>query len=397
MEKKAKSGFAKTFSIWFGLGALMFGTYCGANMASGVYASQYIVTLGGGWALVWLLMFFVFMTFFCAIGLDFVRAYKVNNYNEYYLALYGVHKPDSNPVAKGAVTVFFDIFTMLKGLVNVAATVALFTELMNSLLGIPLLAASAMGILLFAVLTIYGAGFLRKFNTLMTVSLIVCLAAILFAVIKIRGAELAGLIGNFNEGLDWSGTTVKAHFLMFLSYCFNTSAWGSTMSNYADQLRDRRDAIGSGVMIGLLVTILFAVTGAIVLPFMPEVMTGTPILMICQQYFSPILTAVYWVVVILAVVSTAPSFTFNFSNRWAKAWKTEKLSHKAKFFILSLGFLLACGLLSQVGLIAIVKKGYTFLGNIAFFAIIIPMFIGIPRVIRKDREDKRKAMESGNN
>lgn len=397
MEKKAKSGFAKTFSIWFGLGALMFGTYCGANMASGVYASQYIVTLGGGWALVWLLMFFVFMTFFCAIGLDFVRAYKVNNYNEYYLALYGVHKPDSNPVAKGAVTVFFDIFTMLKGLVNVAATVALFTELMNSLLGIPTLAASAMGILLFAVLTIYGAGFLRKFNTLMTVSLIVCLAAILFAVIKIRGAELAGLFGNFNEGLDWSGTTVKAHFLMFLSYCFNTSAWGSTMSNYADQLRDRRDAIGSGVMIGLLVTILFAVTGAIVLPFMPDVMTGTPILMICQQYFSPILTAVYWVVVILAVVSTAPSFTFNFSNRWAKAWKTEKLSHKAKFFILSLGFLLACGLLSQVGLIAIVKKGYTFLGNIAFFAIIIPMFIGIPRVIRKDREDKRKAMESGNN
>ena len=396
MEKKAKSGFAKTFSIWFGLGALMFGTYCGANMASGVYASQYIVTLGGGWALVWLLMFFVFMTFFCAIGLDFVRAYKVNNYNEYYLALYGVHKPNSNPVAKGAVTVFFDIFTMLKGLVNVAATVALFTELMNSLLGIPMLAASAMGILLFAVLTIYGAGFLRKFNTLMTVSLIVCLAVILFAVIKIRGAELAGLIGNFNEGLDWSGTTVKAHFLMFLSYCFNTSAWGSTMSNYADQLRDRRDAIGSGVMIGLLVTILFAVTGAIVLPFMPDVMTGTPILMICQQYFSPILTAVYWVVVILAVVSTAPSFTFNFSNRWAKAWKTEKLSHKAKFFILSLGFLLACGLLSQVGLIAIVKKGYTFLGNIAFFAIIIPMFIGIPRVIRKDREDKRKAQQSGN-
>ena len=49
-----------------------------------------------------------------------------------------------------------------------------------------------------------------------------------------------------------------------------------------------------------------------------------------------------------------------------------------------------------MGLIAIVKKGYTFLGNIAFFAIIIPMFIGIPRVIRKDREDKRKAMESGN-
>ena len=119
MEYLKKSGFAKTFSIWFGIGAFMFGTYCGANMASGVYASAYIVTLGGGWSLVWLSIFFAFMTFFCAISLVFIRIYKVKNYNQYYLALYGLHKPDANPLLRGGVTVFFDIFTMLKGLVNV--------------------------------------------------------------------------------------------------------------------------------------------------------------------------------------------------------------------------------------------------------------------------------------
>lgn len=378
----------KTFSIWFGIGALMFGTYCGANMASGVYASTYIVTLGGGWALCWLLMFFVFMTFFCAISLVFIRIYKVKNYKEYYHALYGVHRANANQVVKGGVTVFFDIFTILKGLVNVAATVALFTELMNTLLGIPTTFASAMGIFFFAILTIYGVSFLRKFNTFMTVSLIVCLIAILAAVINIRGDVLAARIGNFQEGLNWGDTTVKAHFLMFLSYCFNTSAWGSTLSNFADQIRDNRDAIGSGIMIGLLVTVLFAMTGAIVLPFMPEVMSGTPILMICQQYLPGVLTAVYWVVVIFSVASTAPSFTYNFSNRWATAWKTEKISHRMKFFILSFGFLLACGLLSQVGLITLVKKGYTMLGNIALFAVIIPIFISIPRMIKQDKLNK---------
>ena len=113
--------------------------------------------------------------------------------------------------------------------------------------------------------------------------------------------------------------------------------------------------------------------------------------MICQNYLPPILTAVYWVVVIFSVVSTAPSFTFNFSNRWAAVWKTEKLSHRTKFFILSLGFLLACGILSQVGLMVIVKKGYTLLGNIALFAVIIPLFISIPRVIKKDKEDAARA------
>lgn len=49
MEEKTKSSFGESFKTWFGLGALMFGTYCGANMASGVYATTYMVTFGGGW------------------------------------------------------------------------------------------------------------------------------------------------------------------------------------------------------------------------------------------------------------------------------------------------------------------------------------------------------------
>lgn len=394
MQQKEKSGFAKTFAIWFGLGALMFGTFCGANMASGVYASTYIVTLGGGWALVWLLMFFAAMSFFCSVGLNFVRAYKITNYNAYYLALYGLQKPGANPILKGIVTVFFDIYTMLMGLVTVAATVALFSELMNTLLGIPSTIASIAGVLLFAVLTIYGAGFLRKFNTLMTVSLIVSLVAILVAVISIRGDVLMERIGNFDIGLDWTGTTVAAHFSMFFSYCMTCSSWGSTLSNYSDQIRGQKDAIGSGITIGLLVTLLFAMTGAIVLPFMPEIMAGTPILLICQQYLSPILTVIYWIVVVLSVVSTAPSFTYNFSNRWATVWKTEKLSHKAKFFILSMAFLLTCWLISGVGLVAIVQKGYVMLGNVALFAVVIPLLISIYRVWKKDRSEKENAPEA---
>ena len=117
---------------------------------------------------------------------------------------------------------------------------------------------------------------------------------------------------------------------------------------------------------------------------MPEIMSGTPILLICQQYLPTVLTAIYWVVVVLAVVSTAPSFTFNFSNRWATVWKTEKLSHKAKFFILSMGFLLTCWLISSVGLVAIVQKGYVMLGNVALFAVVIPLLISIYRVWKKE-------------
>ena len=390
--KNEKVGFAKTFSIWFGIGALMFGTYCGANMASGVYASAYITTFGGGWALVWILMFCAFMSFFCCIGINFVRAYRVSNYNDYYLALYGLHKPGSNAILRRIVSIFFDIFTLLMGLTTVASTIALFAELMNSLFNIPILAASAVAVLLFASLTIYGPGFLRKFNTLMTISLLVSLLTILAAVVSLRGDVLVSRIGNFNEGLDWSGTTLKAHFTMFLSFCFTTSQWGASLSNYSERIRTQKDAIGSGIMVGIMVTTLFIMTGAIVLPFMPEVMSGTPILAICKDYLnSPILTGVYWLVVILAVVSTAPTFTYNVSNRYSIVWKTKKLSTRIKFFILSLTFLLACWLLSGVGLMVIVQKAYTMLGDVALWSIAIPLLISIVRVWRKDRADKKAA------
>ena len=395
MENKGKSGAWHTFTIWFGLGALMFGTYCGANMASGVYASQYIVTLGGGWALVWLLIFFAAMSFFCVTGLNFVRAYKVSNYNSYYLALYGLEKPDSNPTLKLIVTIFFDIYSTMMGLVTVGATIALFSQLMNQLFGISNTVASIGGVLLFAALTVNGAGFLRKFNGVMTVTLIVSLVAIMIAVFAIRGDVIAARVGNFEEGPNWGVSTVGAHLSMFLAYCATCSQWGSSLSNYGDRLRNQKDAIGSGIMIGALVTLLFVMTGIIVLPFMPDVISDSaPILTICQKYLPPVLTAVYWVVVVFSVVSTAPSFTFNFTNRWATVWKSDKVSHRMKFFILSTGYLLVCWFISRVGLIAIVNKGYTLLGKIALPTIVLPLIISIPRVMKKNREEKAQQKQA---
>lgn len=76
-------------------------------------------------------------------------------------------------------------------------------------------------------------------------------------------------------------------------YCMTCSSWGSTLSNYSDQIRGKKDAIGSGITIGLPVMLLFAMTGAIVLPFMSEIISGTPILLICRQYLPAVLTAIY--------------------------------------------------------------------------------------------------------
>lgn len=393
MEKKETSRW-ESFKKWFGIGALIFGTYCGANMAAGVYATQYIVPLGGAWSWVWLAMFLVFMSFSCVVGLDFIRTFKVTNYNAYFLEMYGVNRDDANPVLKRIVSIFFDIYTIMVGVLTVAATIALFAELLNSFFNVPVALASLIGVLLFAVLTINGAGFLRKFNGVMTASLLIALIVILIAVINDRGDVLAERLGSFEIGSDW-GSDPKTHFWMFLSYCMITAQWGSTLSNYADRIDSKKDAVGAGITTGIMSTLLFLLTGLITLPYMPEIAKdNAPILTICQKYLPKSLTIIYWIIIIFSVVSTAPSFTYNFSNRWAAVWKTDKLSHRMKYLILSLAFLFFCWFVSKVGLVAIVSKGYVFLGKIAFFAIVIPLIISIPRT-RKANKAKEGAQPEG--
>ena len=192
--KDNRTGFEK-FMVWFGLGALMFGTYCGANMASGAYAANYMVTKGGGH--MWLLigMFVVLMAFFCGAALDFIRVYNTRDYNSFYLALWGLRDENGNEKGNSffrmLVTVFYDFYSTVIGVVTVAATMSLFASLMNSLWGVPTLFGSLISLLLFAVLSMYGAAFLRRFNTAMTISLAVCLVAILALVIGLKGDVMA--------------------------------------------------------------------------------------------------------------------------------------------------------------------------------------------------------------
>jgi uncharacterized membrane protein YkvI len=121
-------------------------------------------------------------------------------------------------------------------------------------------------------------------------------------------------------------------------------------------------------------------------------MNATPILSICKQYLPMVLTGVYWLVVMISVISTGPTFAYNIANRFAKVWKTDKVGHKTKFFIIALAFLMLCYALSSLGLMTLAQKGYALAGKIAVPGIAVPLVISIFRVTKK-----RRALEAAKN
>ena len=96
----------------------------------------------------------------------------------------------------------------------------------------------------------------------------------------------------------------------------------------------------------------------------------------------------YWIVVVFSVVSTGPTYSYTTANRFAKVWKNEKISRQMKLLIISLVFLMGCYIISGIGLLTIVQKGFSTLGSIASIIIGIPLLISLPRMAKKRKEEK---------
>ena len=330
--------------------------------------------------LIFILIFMTIMAVCCILGINVIRAYKVTDYNGFYLALYGLHRDGSSPGLRKIVTLFFDFYTILSGIAACAGAMALFGALANSTTGMPVQAGSLIAAFVFAILSVYGSAFLRKFNTVMTLALTGSLLAVLAAVCAMRGDVLIGLLGDFKTGVDWSGASLATGYTMLISYCFNVGSWGATLSSYSEKIRDQKDAVGSGIMIAIFVSALFFVTSCIVLPYLPEQLNSTPILNICQNYLGSTLTLIYWIVIFIAVITTGPTFAFSIAARFIKLWKNSAIDRKLKVFVIALAFMIVCYFVSLMGLMKIVQILLTSTGAIGAFSIFIPLLVSIFRI-----------------
>ena len=183
--------FAKRFATWIGLAGLVFGAFCGGATASGAYATTHFAKFGGGYMLVFSAMFAIIMSIACILGLNVVKAYNVTNYNQFYMALYGLQGENANPVLKKIVSVVFDFYTILKGIAACAGALALMGMLGKSMLGLNNMTGALIAAILFACLCVFGGSFLRRFNTAITVALLVLMLVILGVVCSVKGDVLA--------------------------------------------------------------------------------------------------------------------------------------------------------------------------------------------------------------
>lgn len=132
----------------------------------------------------------------------------------------------------------------------------------------------------------------------------------------------------------------------------------------------------------------------LILSGMPTVATDPdakllPTVFIVNNLNVPFFNIVYPILLFLALITTLVGFVLAIQTRLASVLLKNMANEKLKNAIISTGFLILVWIVSQVGLIALISKGYTYAGYIAVVFWLIPTLTIGMKNMRKYRKMER--------
>ena len=354
-----------------GLSGTWFGLHCGAGFCTGaqvvLYYSQY-----GAWALLTPIIAGFFMALYAYHLWNFSRVFKTYTYRETYNKLF---EPYDKIFATIHEICYFIILVMaMSGVLSGAAS------LFQELFGVNYVLGSLLISLIIFLLTIFGAKFLFRAASVLSIILIASLLVVNFTGIIKAGGRIAEVITNWETSVPFT----KALWPAFVYAMFQSAVMCGTVS-VADGLKTEKDARAAGILGFVLNGGIMWIVAIMLLGFYPGVVGQTlPILGVIQNDLnSPILMLPYNTALFLAFVTTGISLVFSIVARFERYGENIIPKIETRRKVLSIIVIAVCFAISLFGLLAIIGKGYSAIGYVAIPFIYLPTIIIGPMKIKK--------------
>lgn len=368
MEKK-KMG----VPVSLGIASVWFGTHAGPGAAAGTFAAAYFSRFGK-WGL-----FTPFLTIFlmatCVYyGIEYSRIKEIDNFSDFTESFF-------NPYGK-LFSGFFEI-TYLAGVsLALAAGIATAASIITEYVGIPYAISALLIVAASIILSIFGEELVRASSAVMTIFIVVCLAAI----------SIAGLASSNSSFMaEWNSASfsdfsvfeaIKSAFIY--AGVLTAGVVGNSIA-VSSGLKDGKDSFNSAAL-GYIMNIFLIMAVALLLFAYPQyVGTDLPNYLVVEDLGSSILLFAYVALVVLAVLSTIVTYSYTVAGRYSK-FLPMKAGVGRDFLTILILFTITY-FISLVGLSAIIGRGYTYLGYAAIPSVILPiMFLGHSKTKNAARE-----------
>lgn len=379
MESKSKFSISAGWLVAF----TWFGGHCGSGFASGRQIVQY--TTRHGIAGIWIpILTWTVLGWFTYWAVEYSRLIKAKNYKDFVVSFYGPFR--------GIILLIMDILTFVGAFIILSAMYSASAQLTFNAFGLDMKIGSILIALICTIGTAFFYEVFSKLSSILTIPMIVMLLLVQVIVIALNWENLMLVIqtSGMAEGSSIPAMISDAFTYAGVQCGFYATAIALTYT-FTRGKKDTKDAVIGG---SILNWFMHTFNVIMIYSGYPRV-NAIPLVTEALILEHPALVWLLWVyrlVLFLAIVTTAIGSIFGVIARYGHIGKNIVKSDTARNFIW--GAIVGVGsvLLSFVGLIAIISKGYGLLGNLRAPTTIYPIAIfGLWRF----RQIKRKLMAEG--
>ena len=368
-----------------GVAFVAFTTQFGGGFASGAQIYSYFINYGI-WGLFLPLLSQFLLAFFFWYGLRYAFLHKTYDYRAFGDSFYGKYK-----------VLFSNLYEITYLILIATATSAAFAtggSTLNSLFGIPYwLCTLVVGAFIF-IISLYGTNIVRHCASTLSVLIIIGLVVVLVPNIIVQFGTITESIGRMAAGelpvsSSESGLFGAALKSAILYFAFQLPSIG-LMYQHTEPLTDVKQVDRAALYMFLcnFIAMMLSIIGMLAIAFKPELEgASVPMLVFVQNGVGAgILTPIISILIILGAVSTGVNMIAGIVTRTVNAVERRMdeskraQGHMIRAAIAALVFTVGVWAISQVGLMAIVKKGYAYLGYAGFISVMIPFVLSMLHV-----------------
>ena len=378
-----------------GVAFVAFTTQFGGGFASGAQIYSYFINYGI-WGLFLPLLSQFLLAFFFWYGLRYAFLYKTYDYRAFGDSFYGKYK-----------VLFSNLYEITYLILIATATSAAFAtggSTLNSLFGIPYwMCTLVVGAFIF-IISLYGTNIVRKCASTLSVLIIIGLVVVLVPNIIVQFGTIAESIGRMAAGelpvsSSESGLFGAALKSAILYFAFQLPSIG-LMYQHTEPLTDVKQVDRAALYMFLcnFIAMMLSIIGMLAIAFKPELEgASVPMLVFVQNGVGAgILTPIISILIILGAVSTGVNMIAGIVARTVNAVERRMdeskraNGHMIRSAVAALIFTVGVWAISQVGLMAIVKKGYAYLGYAGFISVLIPFVLSMLHIGPFGKEEKKQ-------
>lgn len=373
MNKKAKS---VSVSSAFAVAAVWFGSHFGPGNSTGKQALLYFAQYGKIGVLLPILTMAVWSV--CMYyAIEYSRAHHLHNYREFAKSLY-------SPM--NFLAVFMEVSFAFATVMACGACLSGAATIIETQFAVPYYLTVFVLAALSLVLAIFGAELVRKSSKWLTYGILATLVIIVVVALTSEKSMLTEMWKTGGTEAQQAASPWLAIWRSLVYASFQTTLVVNIVS-VSDNLKNREESKWAAIFGFIINLAMLLGLNLVVFAYSPITMgNNLPVLSILTELGKPWLIWLYVILVVLACVSSILGFLFGNISRYSGMLKNMK-SEPVRATIIAVIFLAAAIAVTTLGLTGIVNKGFTVLGYMNLFAILIPVIVfGVIKTKKADAE-----------